>query len=489
MAYVIFVKYFIMIYCSLYISTKLVNLNKWKFHLVFFSCSLGIGRLYCLIPSRYTGFTFFISIITMCLIIKLIYHFSLFITFYITILSVAMSHSLYLISSIATACIGILLFPQIVEDILARQMIELLLHFAFVFLLFKIKRIKRGMPFLINEQSNGNKTGIYLSFVIILSLTLIKLTNIEAISIITILMILLCFYLLYTWWLQRIKTTYMERMTRKELEFLNNEITSLKQDNEILSALVHKDNKIVPSLIMAVKDYIAGVQNDHSAKIDIALGNEIIQNLETLLLERQNTIHSCVSFNLPIVKTNVISIDALMNYMVQKASHYNITIHFDYHFSNTSCNLKKMLSNCISESELCTLLADLIDNAIIATNCNHHSNIMVKIFSDSENQYVIEVWDSGIPFEAEVIVNLGRKRITTHKDFGTGIGLNTIYHITSTHNASIMIDETVTEEMYTKKMSVIFDNQHSYILKTNTRAEEFHYLKKRIDLQIESFSS
>ena len=485
MATVIFIKYFFIFYCSLYTSAKLTNIKSTKYKLIFFICSLVIGFQHSLIPSKYSNITFFIAITTMCFLIKLLFHCTLLTSFYITIISYAISHSFYLISSIVTAFFGLLLFAKMVENILIRQILVSCIHLVLATLLFKIKRLKRGMPFLLNEKASMNKIGIYISFIIILSTILIKLNTINTISAITIILILLCFYLLYIWWHHRIKTSYMKRMTIKELEFLNKEITSLKTDNEILSALVHKDNKIIPSLIMAVKDYISAYENSSSDKIDTALGNDIIKNLETLLLERQNTIHSCVTLDIPVIKTNIISIDALMNYMVQKAKQANITVQFEYHFSNTCCNFLEMLSNCISENELCTLLADMIDNAIIATSCNHRSDIMVNIFSDLENRYTIEVSDSGIPFEAEVIVNFGRKRITTHKDFGTGIGLNTIYHIASTHNASIVIDETITNDRYTKKMLIVFDNKHSYILKTNSRADELHYLSSRIDLQIE----
>ena len=111
---------------------------------------------------------------------------------------------------------------------------------------------------------------------------------------------------------------------------------------------------------------------------------------------------------------------------------------------------------------------------------------MVRFSCDVNAVYYVEVFDTGIPFEANVLVNFGRKRITTHKDFGTGIGLNTIYHIIGLHNATVIIDETVNinNTKYQKKMSVVFDNRHLYILKTNSRNDELNYLARRADLMI-----
>lgn len=70
-----------------------------------------------------------------------------------------------------------------------------------------------------------------------------------------------------------------------------------------------------------------------------------------------------------------------------------------------------------------TLLADLVENAIIAIRSRTSKRILVSI-SISEGHYLIDVFDGGIPFEAETIINLGLKKITTHADSsGSGIGL------------------------------------------------------------------
>ena len=485
----IFIKHFFVIYCSLYGAAKIVNIKKnhYLFFILNFIYSSLTGILYIHLSVQLKLLYMPMVILTMSIFLKLMFRIAFQTTFTITTISYAISNASFLLADIIISIPIVILDTYFLSGIMKNDSLQYLLmtllHITIIFFLYRTKRLKKGMPFLLTKR-NG-LLGLYISFITILSGVLITLKKMSLVSVLLIIIILLCFHAIYIWWQHQIQMMYMNRMTIRELEFLNKEITSLKTDNEILSALVHKDNKIIPSLIMAVKDYISAYENSSSDKIDTALGNDIIKNLETLLLERQNTIHSCVTLDIPVIKTNIISIDALMNYMVQKAKQANITVQFEYHFSNTCCNFLEMLSNCISENELCTLLADMIDNAIIATSCNHRSDIMVNIFSDLENRYTIEVSDSGIPFEAEVIVNFGRKRITTHKDFGTGIGLNTIYHIASTHNASIVIDETITNDRYTKKMLIVFDNKHSYILKTNSRADELHYLSSRIDLQIE----
>ena len=51
-----------------------------------------------------------------------------------------------------------------------------------------------------------------------------------------------------------------------------------------------------------------------------------------------------------------------------------------------------------------TLLADLVENAIIAIRSRTSKRILVSI-SISEGHYLIDVFDGGIPFEAETIIN------------------------------------------------------------------------------------
>lgn len=106
-------------------------------------------------------------------------------------------------------------------------------------------------------------------------------------------------------------------------------------------------------------------------------------------------------------------------------------------------------------------------------------------------------------------MNLGMKRITTHKDSGgTGIGLSSTYGLCKKYNASFVITEDINSEnttfndtnskdsisekvssnviTFTKKVSVIFDDKSEYHLKTNNDFHNLQKLAKRVDLIIEN---
>ena len=59
------------------------------------------------------------------------------------------------------------------------------------------------------------------------------------------------------------------------------------------------------------------------------------------------------------------------------------------------------------------------------------------------------------------------------------------YSLLQTYHASLIIDERVdVHPIYSKKMSIIFDQQQAYRLFTNRPKDEIRYLEQRSDLTI-----
>lgn len=131
-----------------------------------------------------------------------------------------------------------------------------------------------------------------------------------------------------------------------------------------------------------------------------------------------------------------------------------------------------------------TLLADLLENAIIATRRNNGHHILLSI-SIVSKAYSISIFDSGIPFTKEVLTKWGLEQITTHQDDSGGIGMITAYEIIKKKNASFMIHEFFSDGgLYTKEVSVLFNNLNQYTLHTSRNGEELSYLNQRSDLVI-----
>jgi sensor histidine kinase regulating citrate/malate metabolism len=151
-----------------------------------------------------------------------------------------------------------------------------------------------------------------------------------------------------------------------------------------------------------------------------------------------------------------------MAYMLQKARAEKIELDM-----SLSGSVKYLIGAVIAESDLNTLLADLIDNAIIATKRREKKNILVSV-GICDNFYRIDVFDSGEPFTDETILDLGLKRTTTHlNDGGSGIGMMTVFQILRKYGASFEIDDSIGNSLYTKKVSACFDNLGQFRLKTD----------------------
>lgn len=481
----IYIKYFTIILCSIYTFCKITNTNISDNILHILCCAiycLLIPLLYIVLPENARITYILLTSLTIFILMKLICSFSLQTTFNCSVISYAISYIFYTISTLLY-CLLIIMLSKTPKENIFLYLSSSFLQIIFIILFFRIKRFKKGIKFLVNDTNSY--LGTIICICIICSVVIMYTRNNGGDVIIPIIFILISFILLYIWWKERIRTSYLKRMATKEIEFLNNEISSLKTDNETLSALVHKDNKIIPALIMAVEEYMQNSANDNF------VGEKLTAQLENLSKERKNVINSCHTIDCPVTSTESIAINALMNYMYQKAKQTGIELSLNMVFQTENSGIKDLTENVISESELCTLLADIIENAIIATTFNANNSILVNITS-IDGIYAIEVFDGGAPFDSEVLIQFGRKRITTHKDFGTGIGLNAIYQIAKMHNASIVIDEkiasdaTYSENNFTKKMSIVFNNRHEYLLISDSRNADLGYLSKRADLIIKS---
>ena len=91
----------------------------------------------------------------------------------------------------------------------------------------------------------------------------------------------------------------------------------------------------------------------------------------------------------------------------------------------------------------------------------------------ADNCLEVNIQDSGIPFEAETLTNLGVKKSTTHADTGgSGIGYMTVFEILKECGASLTITEYAPENYsFTKAVKIRFDGKLGYAI-NSYRANE-----------------
>ena len=261
------------------------------------------------------------------------------------------------------------------------------------------------------------------------------------------------------------KQAYFNHLAEKEvadlqhaLSMAENEINSLKTENEIFSKIIHKDNKLLPALEMAVEESILSMfsAEDRDSKLQQAQG--IITRLRTLSAERSEVVANYEHTETNLPKTGFPVLDALFSYFFHKAQKDDITLNIKL---NTS--MDTIIPNLITEKHCETLLADLIENAIIATRLTDGEKMILLEIDQQENGHAFSIYDSGIPFPEEVLKNLGTKRITSHKDTGgSGIGMMSTFEICKRFHASFILSTSKPNPAfpYTKCLKILFDGKN-----------------------------
>ena len=297
--------------------------------------------------------------------------------------------------------------------------------------------------------------------------------------------VMILFFNIYIWCKHHLRKQYMQQVKEREYTRLEEqcaqslqEIKQLKEENERLSKIVHRDNKLIPSMQLVVQQYLNLSQQGNEKELE-TMGLKLMRQLNQEMQDRSGTLFSINPLNKQLPTTSNPALDQCLRYMWHKCENDNISVTI-----TISENIAPALE-AIAIKDLQTLLADLIENARIALkNCTEkHLLVQIKIENDTP---ALAVWDTASLFPKEVLYHFGRKRYTTHKNNGgSGIGMIAIHEILERYQASIIIDEKLTEEtLYTKKVEISFDNRHTYMLHTKRSMKEYAYLSKRGDLQI-----
>lgn len=347
--------------------------------------------------------------------------------------------------------------------------------------LFRVKRLRKGMPYLYN--SNVSNLGVILG---IFLLSLLSFTQIyPSQSILHKSLVIFCvsilFFLLLHWWQSQLTKAYRKRLAQMELESLRTELEQksillkkLEAQNEEMGRLIHKDNKLIPAMEHAVSTYLTS--DFTNLALQQAQGEALLIDLKELSAARQGILSTFTPAATPKYETGIPSLDAILVYMYQKAQSNGIR----FYATATQESLAKCPTKLTNE-KLVHLLSDLLENAIIATKSSSDKQIQLQIYL-ANGIFTIEIADTGLSFEPATLISFGLEKASTHlKDGGSGIGLLDIWKIKEEVRASIHIHEYETGTPFSKKIFISFDNRNKYVIHT-WRDKELAPLVNRGDL-------
>ena len=326
-----------------------------------------------------------------------------------------------------------------------------------LYLFFRNKRIKNGFIFLNKHVSDQLlslfilNVGISILFLNIIVANFDKLFTANvffAFIISSIFMFITIQKSIQLYYKQKLLIQDLEE-TKKELEEKKEEIKKLEQENLSFSKKSHS---------------IAHKQKALEHKLNEILLLKTELGSETNIKEKIDKISEEISKNKPQVelsKTNIEEIDDMLKYMQSECIKNNID--FDLQIIG---NIYQMTNNYISKEKLEILLADHVKNAIIAINYSDNINksILVRL-GKIDGFYSLYIYDSGIEFEINTLLNLGVKPSTTHKSSGgTGMGFMNTFDTVREYKASFILEEygKPSKDDYTKAIMIKFDKKEDF---------------------------
>ncbi len=449
------IKIFFIILCTYFIELKIMNkVISNKINMIVFGLFIIIAIISELFKVLY-GFIYYIMclILILGIIISKIVKINIGQSILTTTISLSLSYVLFFLA------VQLSFIPNVLLNIksnLLSLVIILIIYNILNYLFLKIKRFSKGIVFFQEKLKNEYTDVLVVNISIITLFCIILISNYKqvvtsnlgfSIIIFSIIMFITIQKSLQLYYKQKLQEREVEEI-KEELKNKDKEIEELAKENLKLNKKNHSIAHKQKSLEYELEQMIINNQ--------IEDGNHVKDKIESLSKEMQNE-----TVNIELTKTGTNEIDNMLKYMQSECEKNKIDFQLQ-----VNGNIHHMVNKHIEKEDLEILIADMIKNAIIAINHSENTNksILVRL-GLIDGAYSLYVYDSGIEFEIDTLINLGIKPSTTHaKDGGTGMGLMNTFDTLKKYKASLIIDEygKPANDNFTKVIKIVFDNKNAY---------------------------
>lgn len=392
-------------------------------------------------------------------------------------ISIAISYAFSIISALIIAEILFILYKSNVE--LSNPYVILIISILAIILtysLFRIKKFKHGFPFIKNKNISEMFDIIIILIAMIIIIAYFMIGFLNSYPPKYIIYALLLFSFLSIVIIQKVFVVYhKQKLQTQALKDYENELSETKQKLE--TAIEEKQKLVKSNHEFYHRQQALNKKLDDLIKLQTISDNtefaEEFSNIQDRIQKLSNEYSNKTRTIPKLVKTNIEELDDMLSYMQSECEQNNIEF-----VLKIDCDINHIIENFITKSQLETLLGDLIRNAIIAINhsSTEYRSILV-VFGIKDDSYELCIFDSGIPFEINTLLNLGLQPASTHtNEGGTGIGFITTFETINSCNASFIINEN-TNSNYSKSMEIKFDNKHEYII-ISDRKEKINELNQ-----------
>ena len=353
------------------------------------------------------------------------------------------------------------------------------LQFIMAYYLFKIQRFKNGFPFLFEKYA------FIITLIITGSVMFIVFLFVYPREIYDYSYLMLISGIIITGagtiiWIRRgITMFYKKRLKERNHEELEQKLLEKEEEiqrlTELIGALQNSNHKFVHRVSALENGIYKLIETIKSGKYSTEISEELDLKLNDIkrLKQDYDTDISQIKIEKPLPSTNINGIDDMFSYFSKKYSSNNISFNLKIDGS-----IPYFVEDIIDQSDLETMIGDFLENALIAVNASNKTfRSVLAIIGVLENYYEFTVFDSGIPFEPDTLVRLGKERVTTHSDTGgSGIGFMTTFETMKKYGASLIIKEkTPSESDYTKSITVRFDGENRYMVESYRFGDIFRH--------------
>lgn len=464
-----------MLFGSLYICAKSIDIStsaKQKIFFFFFCLVLTILNLLTLqwLPSLLVDL---ISWIVLCVFVLKFFKLNLDTAISAYLMAYGLSYSLFFTARLS---IGLIFAPFVSARYAPGDLINFydpiylliysliaLLQLLLAYLLFRIRRFKNGFPFLFEKyavilalivagsiltMSSGmtflqeNYTGNYIMFFSLV----IGIIAVGA--------------GIFIWIRRGMKVFYKRKMKERGMALFQHELTEkedeiqrLKAQNNILRVENHK-----------IIQRIAALEHGITAMISDTQRSAMQSDIHRLSADYQEGLAKIQGRAL-LPSTKISMLDHMFHYFSAQCERSNI--HF---ILNINGSIPFMLEHLVAQSALETMIGDHLQDAIVAVNASDRPFRSISVTLGLQDDcYLFSVFDSGVPFEIDTLIRLGKEYTTTHADSGgEGIGFMTTFETIRNCGASLMISEKVPSATdYSKSVTIRFDGKNEYIIETH----------------------
>jgi len=342
---------------------------------------------------------------------------------------------------------------------LVLHILIVILQFPFAFLLFRIRRLRKGILFIFDKFTIVAAlvfAGIILTFatwVHMIASEDVHTSEDVYTGFAFVLGIFIAGIGIYIWIRKSIKTFQKRRMQQNREQYLEKLLAEKDEENKRLKEKVIKLQTVIHKFTHRIESMECAAEWGSNTLGDIQNFHKDFQDELAGIKEEKR-----------LPSTNISTIDNLFKHFARQFAADNINFNVIINGS-----IVYMVEHIISQAKLETLIGDHLKDAHIAVNeSDNPFRSIMAVIGVTGDCYEFTVFDSGIPFEVDTLAQLGTAHVTTHADKGgSGIGFMTTFETMREYNASLVVNEQEKSSAdYYKSVSVRFNNKNQYIIET-----------------------